>query len=494
MATNTAQNIQGALTAGTEAATQISSFLNPYALGGFRNQNTSLSADNIGSLAASVVVTGSGVDIEAVNNLIDCARNLEDRLLLKLQEKLLELLLANPQAASILAIASAAAAFVSSITQLIEIVKKVDVQDLVSSLIIARGLSGLARAEKINEILKTFGDSVNNLTELIEKLDVLDVCSVPNVRANGLSMSYSNIPSGAPPLPIPVGPSANINSPMNDIKEEYDSLMLEIKEHTGKDPDKTSKVGYDNMITSVNTVVMAYHDKVLRSNSTTDDPGLYDQYKKSVILESNIHSQGWDDETKKDYNARCENAGRLISENTTIIRNFYLRSNPGPVVGALISTGITWYSGPQRDFTTYLDLKTSERPPELTAYWKSKGYNTDRPSGTLNFSDTVTGALGDPLIPDFSCASTRVPVDSVLAFKNQDGTPYDPTGKNPQGLYRVLDTGNAALTYKKPDVYTLTPELYKNMDRVQVYLVSSGRRYPPQYKRAQRLFGSTVSV
>lgn len=488
--TNTAQSLQAALTSSTETATQLSSFLDPYTFGSMQNQSTALSADNITTIAATVAVSATGVDIAGITNLIDCVRNIEDRLIAKLQEKLIELLLANPQASQILAVAAAAAAFVSAITQLIDIIKRVKGEDLLTALLMAKAMQGLQRAQKINEILNKFGSTVNNLVDMIENLDVLDICSVPNVSASGVLMgSSSNIPGGPPSQAPILGPTANVNSDMNNIKDQYDAVMFRLKESTGKNPEKSTEPGYDSMITSVNTIVLAYHDKVLRSTSVTDDPGLYDQYQKSIEVERNTHGSTWSEATKADYAERCASAGNVISNNTSIIRNYGLRSYSGPISGTLLSTGITWYSGPQRDFTTYLDLRADERPPEITAYWKGKGYNTEQRFGPLSYSDTTHGALGDVLVPDVTCASTRVPIDSILSLKKSDGTPYDPTGTNPQGLVRVIDTGSLPNTYNKPDIYTLKPEMYKGMDSVQVYVVSLGNRTSLQYRKAQQLYG-----
>jgi hypothetical protein len=84
-----------------------------------------------------------------------------------------------------------------------------------------------------------------------------------------------------------------------------------------------------------------------------------------------------------------------------------------------------------------------------------------------------------------------VPGGSILALKNPDGSPYDPTGKNPEGTYRVTDTGNAKLTYEKVDIYTETPDIYKktNMNAIQVYVVSLGTKKGKQYNIAQKRYG-----
>lgn len=495
---NTAQTIQDELVKNTRAASEISAFLNPYALTSFSNQSTSLTSDNVIGLASNLAVTSSGIDVAGVNNLVDCARNLEDRILSKLQDKLINLLLSNPQAAQVLSIANAATAYISSISQVVDTIKKVKPEDLLTSLIAAKALSGLQRDEKVAGILKTFGNSVNGIVDMIENLDVLDICSIPNVSASGASIPPgSNIPSGPPSEPRQTAPFANVVSPINETAEEYNSLILRVRDSTGKNVDMVLEPGYESMLTSVNTVVLSYHDKVMKSSSITDDPRLYEEYLKSVEIESNTHNSVWSDLIRSDYTKRCQDAGVLIKNNTDVIRNYGLRNSNGPITGTLLSTGITYYSGVIGDLTTFLEVKREERPPEAVAYWSSRVNIADQEQRMVNrglrvsyipYSWSVSAAYGK-LESDFTCASTRVPGGSVLALKNPDGTPYNPSGRNPNGIVTVTDTGKYDLTYKKVDVYTNTPNVYKNMDSVHVYLVSLGTKTNSQYRLAQSKFG-----
>jgi len=128
--------------------------------------------------------------------------------------------------------------------------------------------------------------------------------------------------------------------------------------------------------------------------------------------------------------------------------------------------------------------------------WESKGYSIAKNEaslrrrgkipGTLSMADTRKGAYG-PITENKTVASTRYPGGTVLSLKNPDGTPYDPTGKNPSGQYTVMDTGNAESTYRKVDIYTDTPEAYANLGSVQIFVESIGSKTGPQYKRAQKM-------
>jgi hypothetical protein len=168
----------------------------------------------------------------------------------------------------------------------------------------------------------------------------------------------------------------------------------------------------------------------------------------------------------------------------------------------LSSIGATIYGGPDWDFTTFLDIKPSQRPADLTSYWTSRGFNIAQQEarlqqrglkpGTLNYSDAFSGAYAGKLRSGFSCASTRFPGGSQLLLKNPDGSIFDPAGLNPSGIVTVDDTGNSTLTYKKVDLFISREhvDLYKkaNLNNVQVFLLSLGTKQGSQYKRAQSIY------
>jgi hypothetical protein len=486
---------------GTTVPPQAGTILDPSSLRYVSNPNTAMSFDNVNGIAAGLSATGIPINLGPALNLIDCAQNLEDRLIAKVQEKAIEYIMANDKAADILKLVAVIPTYINAANQIIDVIKSTKSEDLIMALLAAKALSGLERATKINEILTKFGSSVNNIVDLIRQLDVLDICSVPNYNANGTPAAAMMQTPTAPATASPITyPAASIDHNQIQIKNDYDGAMGEIKAQTSKDPLKADSGGYSSMITSINTIAMAYHDKLLKSTTSIDNPRFYSEFKTSVGIEQNTHGSQWDEATKSDYTTRCDQLGYAINKNADIIRAYGMRNNAGPISGSLLSKGVTVYSPPDGDFTTFLDLKPSARTPELTALWTSRGYNIQSQeaklnsrgikTGTLNMSDTVTGAMGDALISDFSCASTRVPIGSVLALKNADGSPYNPIGANPNGVYTVHDTGNAKLTYNKVDIFTRSPKQYTNMDGVQVYLVSTGTKYSSQYRIAQSKYGN----
>jgi hypothetical protein len=468
------------------------------------NANTAMTVDSMTNISAVMVKANLALNLEPAANLFDCVMNLEDRIMAKAQEKAMELLTNNSTAKDVVSKLGQVQAYASTLQEVINVAKLIKERDLLTEIAIAKGLQGLAKVKKVQEILTKFGGAVNNITDMINNLDVLDICSAPNYTANGAILSNGiSSPAIIPMASPPTHPGATVNTQVITAKNDYDGLMFEIKNYTGKDTSKTGDSSYVSMITSVNTIALAYHDKLMKSKSNADDARFASEFKTSVGIELNTHNLQWNEEIKTDYNNRCNNIGISLGRSGDIVRAYAMRNQIGPVTGSMLSTGVTVYGGPNTDYTTFLDIKPSQRPPELTAYWQSRGYkipsgNTYTNSkgksfriGTLNYEDAFKGPFNDRLIDGFSCASTRVPIGSVLALKNPDGTPYNPSGKNPSGVYTVHDTGNQELTYKKVDIFALNPEPYKasNMAAVQVFLVSRGSKEAPQYKKAQARFG-----
>ena len=482
----------------------VGTLADPENLAHVTNVNTAMSVGSIAGISTVMAQANLSLNLGPAVNLVDCIMNLEDRIMAKAQEKVIELLMNNATARNVVAAVGQAQAYAATLQELVAVSKNIKEKDLLTQLAIAKGLQGLQKVVKIQEILDTFGGSVNNIADLISNLDVLDICSTPNYSASGGPLGpglYS--PAAVPSESPPTYPGATVNTPLSIAKDDYDRLMFEIKNYTGKDTSKTSDSSYVSMITSVNTIALAYHDKLMKSTSNVDDEKFAAEFKKSVDIEFNTHNSKWNEEIKTDYKNRCDNIAIVFGRSEDIVRAYAMRNQIGPVTGSMLSTGITVYGGPNTDYTTFLDIKPSQRPPELTSYWQSRGYNIPSGNtytnsagktfriGTLNYEDAFKGPFGDRLIDGFSCASTRVPIGSVLALKNPDGTPYNPSGKNPSGVYTVHDTGNQELTYKKVDIFALDPTPYKssNMAAVQVFLVSRGSKEAPQYKKAQARFG-----
>lgn len=477
-------------------------FFNASIASGLSNTTTTLDAHKLLEInnTVSTITGGKSLNIGAAQSILDCALSLEDRILAKLQQEAIDKILSTKSAKEVIGAVTIASQYVTAANDLINFVKDSKPEDLIAAILKAKALQGVSQIQKINEIISKFGGYVDNINELLSNIASLDICKIPNYGSNG---TYKPGPIPAPLSPptgvSPISSPVTVNTAAVQTKNEYDDLMFRIKGYTSKQNNLNSSVD-----TAVNIVVMSYHDKIYKSTSNESDVKFYQEYLNSIDIEKSKHISSWTTDEQNLYNERCTGAGGLIKNKADVIRAYGMRYNTSIISGSLLSVGITTYSPPDVDFTTFLDLKPSQRTPELTAYWESRGRNIASQeaklnnrgikTGTLNLSDTTSGAYGGTLESDFSCASTRVPGGSVLALKNPDGTPYNPTGKNPQGVYTVADTGNAALTYHKVDVFTRSPDLYKNTANVHVYLVSSGSKTNSQYRLAQSKYGSSKVV
>jgi hypothetical protein len=229
------------------------------------------------------------------------------------------------------------------------------------------------------------------------------------------------------------------------------------------------------------------------------------QFLNSIETINSTLGKNWAEESRSIFKERAEAMLNIAYKDSKILREYETLKTLGDSInGQNVAVGVTIYGGPDWDFTTFLDIKPAQRPPDLVSYWTSKGYNIASQeaklsnrgikTGTLNLSDAYKGAYGRALRVGFSCASTRFPGGTQLQLRNQDGSIYDPAGLNPSGIVTVDDTGNAELTYKKVDLFISREyaDHYKtsNMNGVIVSLVSKGVQTAPQYVRAQKKFGS----
>jgi len=312
----------------------------------------------------------------------------------------------------------------------------------------------------------------------------------------------TKIPTGTPPSSVvgvnPVGTSLYSSA----AKDEYDEFMVNVKEYTAPNPTFLSldSNDYKASLSLLNVITTAYHDKIVEANDESFDAQYQSEFNASIDDTLNKHPL-WSYNIQLEFKNKSVVISEIIGDNAQIIRNF---RSAGTTISGAISTGVTVYGPPEWDFTTFLDIKPSQRPPELTQKYLAQGKyippgttytnsnNYTFKVGTLNYSDAFKGAYGGSLVSDRSVASTRFPGGSILALKNQDGSPYNPTGRNPSGQYIVDDTGSLQLTYNKVDIYTTTPEPYlkSNMSNVKVYLVKEGSKKGEKYQTALAKYGN----
>jgi hypothetical protein len=438
--------------------------------------------------------------VASIQTLADCAKTLPQRLLDMATQKALDIIRSNEDVKKLAALVTVVQSNIELVKTISDNIKalKDDPETFLSEVLAAQGLTGNDLIAKI-ETLTTKYAALNNINELIDKAMTSGICGQKNFYADGSpAPKPSLVPSDVLPREVP-GVVAGV-SPLvtydTSAKDNYDAFIFQLKEHVEIDSIQEQNSERAKMISVVTTLTMGYHDQISRTTDNSSDSSFHDAFVRNV--ENELTKNGdWPNDIKESYKSRTSAIGTLIRNNADVIRAFYNRNSP--TRGKYVSVGITTYSGPDADFTTFLDIRPSERPPELAQMWKNKGFNIPAQeaklkargikTGTLPYSYAFKGAYG-ALESDRTCASSRFPGGSVIMLKKPDGTIYDPTGRNPSGLYKVTDTGNTRLTYNKPDIYTSTPEKYSSTESVQVFLVSRGTQEGPRYRAAQKMFGN----
>ena len=435
--------------------------------------------------------------VAAINSLADCAKNIPQRLLGLAEEKAFEILSSNPTVKKLVGGAAIIQSSIKTIQELVDNVQSVidHPETLLEAVLASQGLTGEALRLKMAAIADKFS-AVSGLDNIISTINTSGICGQTNYTAGGTALPQQTVtPSANPPPSVP-GVSAPVTTTYNPVpKDNYDTFLFNLKEFLEIDSSQEQSPDRAAMISMLTTLAMGYHDDVAKTTDSSKDSELFGKYNNNVSNEK-TKNVSWDEKIKSQFAARTTSCGEIINRNCDVIRAFMNRNKP--ITGTTISVGVTTYSGPDKDFTTFLDIKPSQRPAELTNYWSGK-YNISSQeaklngrgikTGTLNYSDAYNGAYGG-LVSDMTVASSRFPGGSIIALRNSDGTPYNPSSKNPSGQFKVTDTGNAKLTYAKPDIFTSTPELYKNTESVQVTLVSEGAQRGKQYLLAQSKYGS----
>jgi len=432
--------------------------------------------------------------MSTIASLKDCAKSLPEKLIIAVATKAITLILNNIPGLGV----------ANHIKQIVEMLEEAQAIMKLLQDIRNNPLGFLDEVLAVTGVYDNINDQIHALeskfpaipggvANVLKNID--DICNLQDYSILGLpspgrlKSDPTQIPTAGIPTPMPT-----FDPTSNNAKMDYDAFLDGLKEATAQDgpkikdlkllTDPTPLSNYVSMMTSVSLLINSYHDDIKVTTDNTKDNVLL---KKMIgnILRTNEENPAWDTETKLEFIERTKRGMTEIKNNTDVIRAYFMKNTLVPP-GGVNSKGATTYSGPSRDFTTYLDIFPSERSPTDTAYWQSKGYDTNKPwNSTLHASDAYSGAYGS-IVSDQTIASCRWPGDSVIALKNPDGSPYNPIGKNPSGTYTVKDTGNAKLTYARPDIYTDTPELYHGLEGVEAFVISLGTKKNSQYTLAQQ--------
>jgi hypothetical protein len=440
--------------------------------------------------------------VAEIQSLTDCSKNIPQRLLQMAQDKAFALLSKNPDIKKLANTVAILQKNVETIKAIVEQVQEFieNPQTLMQAVLETQGLTGVALQQKMQAITDKFG-AVTGLNSIIEAAKSTGICGQIDYYADGSFAPRQTLtPTDVMPPQIP-GVIAGVQNNTYDStsKDRYDEFAFQLKEQLEIQSSETQEPDRAQMMSIITTLTMGYHDSISKTTDASQDNELFKKYTDNVSTET-ANNLGWAQPIKDSFSRRTTTAGLIIQRNTDVIRAFYNRNKP-TTVGNLLSVGVTTYSTPDKDFTTFLDLKPEQRPAELTSYWSSKHNISSQEqnlaargikTGTLNYSDTTKGGAYGSMVFDKTCASSRVPGGSVIELRKIDGSIYDPAGQNPSGRYTVTDTGNAKLTYNKPDIFTAYPQKFMNSDSVQVFLISQGNQTGKQYKLAQQKYGSAA--
>jgi len=140
-----------------------------------------------------------------------------------------------------------------------------------------------------------------------------------------------------------------------------------------------------------------------------------------------------------------------------------LRLSDVEATGMVNEKAVSTYGGQMSDLSTYFDTKPSERDPEATAYYLQKygadklqrlddkyrtGETTRASYGILSSANQYQGAyVGNKLTAGFDVGIGKgdYPPRTLLRITDAaTGKPIDAGGANPDGIYRVGDTGSSA--------------------------------------------------
>ena len=444
--------------------------------------------------------TGANLNLGGIANIADCVKNLDDLLIERVKQEVMGKILETDTAQEIVEklgeISDIAKEGGNHLRKAAELKEK----SLAELLVDAKNAGLLDKVKIIKDINDKFGGVVNGLNDIISKLGSFDICNMTNFNQSGVALPPSAKVVTDVPIPNPeFEPLMDIDQSSIDTQNEFNDHTFRIKSIIGKEGVSQTPAGR-SMLTALQDFYYIAQGKSFEGLSSDFE----DEMNREIQRTIDVKRDEWSGEILNEYKTRSKTVISQINEDSsTLYRYNKLRTlEPGEEdnTRTIVSTGIGIYGTPDWDWTRFLSIIPEERPPSLVKYWENRGYVIAEGEkemkaqglkpGVLKYEYTTKGTYDQPLFSGFAIASTKYRGGTRFALQNQDGTPYDPAGLNPDGIVTVVDTGDPAQTFDTPYLFVDKEfaSSYKatQLSSVNIILLENGSGENAQYLAAQR--------
>lgn len=417
----------------------------------------------------------------------------------------------------------------------------------------AAGAGILERIPLIANIQSKFGDAVEDLNSLVDNITSFDPCSMVNFKIDS-SGAAKEIPApgkflNEPPKAFPsFTPPVNVNYAAEEAKADYRQAMARMGDVVNDKTNISKTESGMSVMSSLQFIGRDYHDSLAGTRTPevlpyaperSQDPKVALQQAADEELRKN--EKTWSSADKQEFETRVSQLIDLGNKDGGIIgKHFKIKkAEEGPEswtgsnffkipdnilsptankkagdskitkgtvsIGALASTGITIYGGPDWNYLRFLLIAPEDRPQTLIDYWvdernKNIEEDSDRLSnqfgiklGTRSYNSMFVGVYNEELKSGYSVSSTKFKGGTVLQLKNRDGSIYDPAGINSKGLVTVVDAAEGIKDFSLLNLYVGAEhvEAYSKtqLQSVQAFLYSSGTQVSTLYTAAQDKWG-----
>ena len=510
-------------------------------------------AINVNGFGNKLSGIGLNQAISQVSSAGDCFKDIDNLVLDNAQEQVLKAISEIPAAKDLsknIAKMQEMSDTVKKMGDEINELKEKNLSDLLKQ---AAGAGILERIPLIANIQSKFGDAVEDLNSLVDNITSFDPCSMVNfkVDANG---NAKEIPApgkflNEQPKPFPAfTPPVNVNYAAEEAKADYRQAMARMGDVVNDKTNVSKTVSGMSMMSSLQFIGRDYHDSLAGTRAPEVLPYATERSQDPITAlqqaadeELRKNEKTWSSEDKKEFKTRVTQLTDLGNKDGSIIgKHFQIKkAEEGPEswtgnnffnipdnilsptsnkkagdskitkgtvsIGALASTGITIYGGPDWNYLRFLLIAPEDRPQKLIDYWidernKNIEEDTNRLSnqfgiklGTRSYNSMFIGVYNQELKSGYSVSSTKFKGGTVLQLKNRDGSIYDPAGINSKGLVTVVDAAEGIKDFSLLNLYVGAEhvEAYSKtqLQSVQAYLYSSGTQVSSLYTTAQEKWG-----
>lgn len=264
--------------------------------------------------------TGANLNLGGIANIADCVKNLDDLLIEKVKQEVMNKILETDTAQEIVEKLGEISAIAKEGGNLLRQADEIKEKSLAELLVDAKNAGLLDKVKIIKDINDKFGGVVDNLNDIISKLNSFNPCNMLNVSGGGTTLPppLQIGPRAAPAHPDP-GPVIIFNKIIEKTKGDFmdhTNRAGDLIEGIYSETDLESDPSYGSMLTALNSFYYGVKSEAI----TGGESELKEKSEMEIQRIVDSKRDEWSGDLLNEFKERATNVSNLIVADVSVLQ------------------------------------------------------------------------------------------------------------------------------------------------------------------------------